>query len=204
MAKKYIIKFESKSDRKAAKTYYESEMANGNKNIKDIEKEDKKTLILTAKKSYKKDDILEHLELEDIAVKSVKKFKLETPEQRREKATRELVDEVLNGKYFIVHNEEEDFTILVFAKDIAQANEIATRYFNEAGMRVDSESLDAVELSIENVDEWILDADHVIQEVNNEVEIYAADILDQVKWGTTPSVPVPAPVEAEEDGHELD
>lgn len=204
MAKRYIIKFESKSDRKAAKTYYESEMANGNKNIKDIEKEDKKTLILTAKKSYKKDDILEHLELEDIAVKSVKKFKLETPEQKKEKTTRELLDEVLNGKYFIVHNEEEDFTILVFAKDIAQANEIATRYFNEAGMRVDSESLNVVELSIENVDEWILDADHVIQEVNNEVEIYAADILDQVKWGATPSVPVPAPAEVEEDGHELD
>ena len=77
MAKKFIIKFDSKEDQKEAKEYFEKEMNLGNENIKKVKKEDKKTLILTAKKGYGKKDILEQLENGDISTKSVKKFKPE-------------------------------------------------------------------------------------------------------------------------------
>ena len=183
MARKYIVKFDSKDTRRTVEANVNHDFTiDGAEGVKSYKKEDKKTLIFKTKNSLKKKDLKKYLEdrIPEDGEFKIKKFKEEEKAETKEEAKKE-VEEIVDGlRPYIVNNEAaDDYTVLVVAHSPEEAIQIAKGYFEEAGIEYDVDSMECVALTKETVDEYTFDTDYVLDaNVNMSDIISVAEYLE--------------------------
>lgn len=166
MAKKYIVKFDSKDTRRTVEANVNHDFTiDGAEGVKSYKKEDKKTLIFKTKNSLKKKDLKKYLEdrIPEDGEFKIKKFKEEEKAETKEEAAKEVEEIVEAIAPWIVNNvAADDYTVLVVAHSAEEAKKIAIDYFKEAGIEYDEDTMECEALTSENRDDYSYDTDYVL------------------------------------------
>ena len=166
MAKKYIVKFDSKDTRRTVEANVNHDFTiDGAEGVKSYKKEDKKTLIFKTKNSLKKKDLKKYLEdrIPEDGEFKIKKFKEEEKAEVKEEAKKEIEEITEVVVPWIVNNvAADDYTVLVVAHSAEEAKKVAIDYFKEAGIEYDEDTMECEALTSENRDDYSYDTDYVL------------------------------------------
>lgn len=210
MAKKYIVKFDSKDTRRTVEANVNHDFTiDGAEGVKSYKKEDKKTLIFKTKNSLKKKDLKKYLEdrIPEDGEFKIKKFKEEEKAETKEEAVKEVEEIAEAIAPWIVNNvAADDYTVLVIAHSAEEAMKIAIDYFKEAGIEYDEDTMECEALTSENRDDYSYDTDYVLYADVNANPLSVAEYFEHYDIHSGHAVEEASEQEndEEQEGEEID